>query len=112
MITGRISADVFVDYPDGYPGRFPFPIWYELRLAGVGEDEWKLYRDFSFHSGTAVHLYFGFDPDRVYRYQLRACWDVPVLVPRCSDWTPTRYIEPVDSVDTAGTGFHNLRYAK
>lgn len=100
LIAGRVSADVFVDLPAGYPDRFPFPIRYELRLAQVVDSKWEVHRDFGFHSDTAVHLYLtGYDPERVHRYQLRSCWDIRGLAVTpsgwCSDWTHTRYIEPV-----------------
>ena len=105
FIAGRVSSSIFVNYPARYPDSYPFLIRYELRLSEARSSKWEVYRDFGFHSDTAVHLYLsGYDPDRIYRYQLRACWDVPhrgSITPGfspsnwCSDWTDTRYIEPV-----------------
>ncbi len=97
--ANRVSTFVFVNYPEGYPDSFNFPIRYELRIDDDGRTGWKVYRDFFFHSETAEFLDIGdIRVDTKYVFQLRACYSIPGLdqVPAnwCSDWTAPHYIEP------------------
>ena len=99
FVGDRVSEYVIVNYPEGYPDSFNFPIRYELRLDDGGRTGWKVYRDFFFHSETAEILHiWDLKPGTMYLFQLRACYAIPGLdqIPAnwCSDWTAPHYIEP------------------